>query len=505
MNSQEKGVTGRQLLVTAFVSGAAVMMIEISAARLLAPYFGTSIFIWTNIIGVVLIALSAGYYIGGRMADRRPDPRILFSIIAAAGVIGMVIPWVVRPVARYLTLDALLFQSGSFFIFFSSFIVSLVIFAVPLGLLGIVSPFIIKLHAAEDRVGESSGIVFAISTIGSIVGTYLPTLWLIPTFGTNATVMSAGALLVAVAFWYVLRSATAKVAVTLSAFILVSLASGAGIRRTSATLYEGESAYQYIRVQETADGARQLMYNEGISFQSEWHPERILTGYYYDYYQTLPLLFDRDRDLNVLILGLAGGTISRQLYNFYGDRVRVDGVEIDKKVLDVAYTYFDLSQPNLSVYEDDGVVYLMRTNKKYDIIIIDAYQNQYYIPWTMTTIEFWKMVTEKLSPNGIVAMNVVGGPSSLLPRAIMNTQTRVFDHVFALRAGRDNLNMMVIASDSSLNFGTLRGESAVPELEQIANTIADSVQLIQFDPDGLILTNDKAPVEFLTDSILFGL
>jgi len=501
----ENHVTRKQLLIVAFVSGAAIMTIEIAAARLLAPYFGTSLLIWTNIIGVVLLALSAGYFFGGRIADRRPHVRLLFTLLVAAGAAGIAIPWVVRPIARFVTLDALLLQSGSFFIFIASFAVTLLLLAVPLCLLGMISPFIIKLYSIDQhRVGESSGTVFAVSTVGSIIGTFLPALFLIPTFGTNATITSAGVALLAVGCWGTLHSTATRTAALLLTLIASSFAGSAGIRATSATLYEGESLYHYIRVEQGTDGSRRLIFNEGLGFQSEFHPDRILTGNYFDYYSTLPIFFNSGRKLNVLILGLAGGTISRQLSHFYGDRLHIDGVEIDKKVIDIGYRFFDLGQKNLSVFNEDGTVYLMRSVKKYDIVIVDAYHEELYIPWTMTTQEFWRLVSEKLSPDGIVAMNVIGSPDMKLVRAIANTQASVFQSVFTAGAGENNLNTTVVSGNRVFFSDDLKYDTAPEELWPLIRYLTSTAESVLPDPGGPVLTNDKAPVEFMTDSLMLG-
>ena len=180
----------RFLLIIAFVSGFSIMAMEISASRLLAPYFGTSLFVWTNIIGIVLIALSCGYYFGGKLADRVPQLNILLRLILAAGILFLIIPWIIKPLTSFVDISTLIEQPASIAIFISSLVVTAICFSLPLLLLGMVSPFIIKLYSAsqESHIGELAGRVFAVSTIGSILGTFLPTLYFIPVLGTRATI-----------------------------------------------------------------------------------------------------------------------------------------------------------------------------------------------------------------------------------------------------------------------------------------------------------------------------
>ncbi|RMF89989.1 MAG: spermine synthase, partial [Methanobacteriota archaeon] len=186
----------RFLLLTAFISGMSIMALEMSASRLLAPYFGTSLFVWTNIIGVTMISLSIGYYYGGRIADRRPERGLLYRALAATGGYSVLIPFVAPFVMGY-SVKAI--RTGSAGIFYGSLLATILLFAPPLTALGGVAPFIIRLFGSEQKkAGGTAGSVFSVSTIGSIIGTFLPVLLTIPFLGTKRTIILFGTLLVVV-------------------------------------------------------------------------------------------------------------------------------------------------------------------------------------------------------------------------------------------------------------------------------------------------------------------
>jgi spermidine synthase len=492
------------LLTVAFTSGAAVMAMEISAGRLLAPYFGTTLFVWTNIIGVVLIALSIGYYIGGRLADRRPNLNTLLSLILMAGLIGLIIPWAIKPLVSNVTFDLSVSYSAAVITFVTSLFTTSVLFAIPLTLLGMVSPFVIKLYARQhEKLGESAGRIFAVSTVGSILGTFLPTLWLIPSFGTKATIyISAGALIL-ISGIGLLQKAAARLLFMLLIAIPITVVSAfdVNIKPGDNVIYEDESIYHYIRVLQGADNAVILSFNEGLGIQSIYNPDQIMTGYYFDYFNLLPRLRLSEEKKSVLIVGLAGGTISNQLINYYGDGLTIDGVELDDKVIDIAYQYFDLAKPNLTVHNQDGAMFLRQTEKEYDLIILDAYQRELYIPWNLTTQEFWKAIQEKLKPDGILALNAsVTSRESEVLESIINTIASVFDHTYVTNTSVRSFNFMITASGQPILMADLINQSLPPELARLAQKAEDSTTAVAYDPDYLTLTDDHAPIEYMTEA-----
>lgn len=474
----------RFLLLITFVSGMSVMGVEISAARLVAPYFGTSIFVWTNVIGIVLVALSLGYFIGGKLADKYPTLDAVLAPLLIAGVFFLVVPWIVKPVAQFSTVP-FSFSSGTAVIVGGSFVTVLLLFALPLLLLGMVSPYVIKLYQVDkENVGEMAGSVFAIGTLGSILGTFLPTLWLIPTIGTRGSLMLFAGLLVLLSSIGLSRKHFRFAAAVPVVLIPVFVLPHEGISQHPGTIFEDESSYQFMSIDESADGTRYLRTSDGRGVQSIYHPDSAETGhYYYGRFARLPDVFER-RPLHVGIIGLAGGSISRALYENYGEDVTVDGVEIDRRIIDVAKEYFELEQPTLTIYNEDGRTFLLDRESEYDIVIVDAYSQQLYIPWTMTTVEFWESVKRSLVDDGIVAINVnASSEDAELLTAITNTMASVFENVYVEKMSEDSWNYMVVAS-----------REPVP---------LSNGSIVYFDASKTVLTDDRAPVEFMTDKMLF--
>lgn len=493
------------LLLVAFISGMSIMAMEISASRLLAPYFGTSLFVWTNIIGIVMASLAVGYYIGGKWADRKPDLRILLKLILVSGLIFLIIPWVVKPLASIIISNAASSASASVVVFGGSLIIILVLFAFPLILLGMVSPFIIKLYSLnrKEDIGKTAGNVFALSTVGSILGTFLPTLLLIPFVGTRITVTIFAVILV-------VMSATGlftKKYYWLSLFLLILPLVTAGqstIKFDPNLIAEDESVFQYIQVVGDDQQNKHLVYNEGGGTQSVYQAQGMLTDSYYDYFSILPYFTSVNEKNNVLILGLAGGTISRQLNYYFDDQVRIDGVEIDKKVIELAEDHFDLNNPSLTVHNQDGRVFLQNSSSIYDIVIVDAYQQQMYIPWTLTTQEFWQEVKGKLSNTGICAINInATSTDSELLKVITNTMASVFNNVYLTKiSGETSWNYMVSAGQSEINFKLLSELVDNNELTVLAGQIVDNTVPVEHDGREQVLTDDRAPIEFMTDKMI---
>jgi spermidine synthase len=495
------------LRVLAFTSGMAVMVMEITSARLIAPFFGTSSFIWTNVIGIVLLALSAGYYFGGKLADRTPQLTVLLRFVLLAGAVCLLVPWMIKPLASFITISISSLHQATIIIFVGSLMLTTLVLAFPLMLLGLVSPFIIKLLTLQpSHVGATSGMVFALSTMGSILGTFLPTLLFIPLLGSRATVSVCALVLIAIALWGLLRNKASLFLILLAIAVPLASLQATRIKDGSAVVFEGESAYQYFQIRTGAAGYQYLIFNEGAGVQSIYHAQTVLTGgAYFDYMNVLPYLASPDAPLEIAILGLAGGTMSRSLSHFF-PRARIDGVEIDSLVIEAARKWLALDQPPLTVVHQDGRIFLQNTLHRYNLILIDAYAQELYIPWTMTTKEFWQEVEARLAPGGLIAINVnASSEDSELLRAIVNTIASVFPHVTATKIPGDaSWNYMVTASRYALAFERLPSLVPYPELAPFAHTIAAATKPFYFDPHEAILTDDKAPIEFMTDKMVAG-
>ena len=475
------------------MGGAGTLATEIAASRLLAPYFGSSTVVWSNIIGLILVYLSLGYWLGGKVADRRPDPRLLAAIVIVAAVMIAATPFVARPILDVAVrgLDAVSVGAvvGSFF-------AALALFAVPVTLLGAVSPFAIRLALTDvGQAGTIAGRLYALSTVGSILGTFLSAIVTIPLVGTQRTMVGAAVLLVVAGtvllggLWQLL---------TIAAAGLLLLPAGA-IKATPGLLYEAESSYQYIQVLERADGSRSLKLNEGVAVHSVWYPHSVLTGGVWDLFLLVPPLADRPVR-RMLVIGNSGGTIARAYGELYPE-VEIDGVEIDGEVSEAGRRFLGLDDnPKLHVITADGRPYLQRTDRRYDVIVVDAYR-QPYIPFYLATKEFFALARDRLEPGGVLALNVAAVPGDeRLSEAIGSTLLAAFPQAWRWKPLR--FNGLLLGLDRPLARAELvrraaRANSAVASLVPIFRRGLEQVRS-EVEP----LTDDRAPVEWLTDRMI---
>lgn len=473
------------------------MALEISASRLIAPYFGTSLFVWTNVIGIVLLALSLGYYFGGKLAEARPHTKLLFAILAISGALISVIPFAVRPLSGMI-LETIITTPASIFAFIGSFFAVLILFALPIALLGAVSPFLIKLLSQNgEDVGATSGKLFALGTLGSMVGTFLPTLVLIPFIGTKLTITIFGAIIFIFGLYGLLRKTKWKFLFLLPLvlpFVIPKAQSASGL------VLETESAYQHIRVLQNDDDSKELRFNEGLGIQSLWTPSGYVGHGYWDFPAAFFLLRE-NFPKRVAVLGLAAGTIPRSALLRYPDKnVVIDGVEIDATVIEVAKKYFELERSGLNIRNADARNFIKRTGNYYDLIFVDAYSNQLYIPFHLASREFFNRVRTRLTSKGVVVMNVnaVSLQSPLLT-AIANTLKSEFEYVSIIPVP-GSYNFLVLGSKEKIDFEGFK--SRLPgDLVHVSSAVSNAVTW-QRESNGRILTDDKAPVELLTDALI---
>jgi spermidine synthase len=473
-----------------FIAGAATLGVEICASRLLAPFFGSSTIVWANVIGLILVYLSVGYWFGGRIADRRPQQQLLGQIVLVAAVAIAVLPFVARP---FLDATVRELDTASLGAAVGSFVAALALFAVPVTLLGTVSPFAIRLALpAVEQAGTVAGRLYGLSTIGSILGTFASAILAIPFVGTQRTLIGT-AVLLALAAGLLLGSRWQLLTLGLAA--LIAIPPGA-IKAAPGLLYEGESQYQYIDVREHADGSRVLELNEGVVANSVWYPRSVLTGGEWDMFLVVPPLVPHPVR-SVLVLGNAGGSTARALAALYPG-VTIDGVELDPKVTDVARRFFGLSRiPRLHVITADARAYLRSTDKRYDLIAIDTYR-QPYIPFQVTTREFFRLVRSHLSPGGAVALNVSRVPSDRgLVDAIAATVRAELGQAWDWDALR--FNTLLFAFDAPVTRAELvRRVGGVPApLQPLVPPFRRQVRATGFG--GRALTDDRAPIEWLAD------
>jgi spermidine synthase len=482
------------LRIVVFVVGAASLGAEISAARLLAPYFGASTIIWANTIATVLIALSAGYALGGRLADRRADLRGLCAVVLLAGVLLAIVPFVSGPFLR-LSVSAL--GSLSVGAFLGSLVAVLVLVAVPVMLLGTVAPYANRLSVERlADTGKTTGGLYAISTVGSLVGTFLAALLLIPLIGTHRTfiVFALSLVLVAAAG---LRSWRALIVplVVAASLAIPPAAIGADVSGGRVT-FETETQYQYARVVQFADGVRWLQLNEGVAIHSLYRPGSFLTGGYWDDFLGLPFASGAGTPRRIAILGDAAGTIARA-YGHYFPHTRVDAVELDGELTTIGRRYFHLSGPDLHSYTADARPWLRASRAHYDSIFLDAYR-QPYIPFYLLTHEFFTNARTHLNPAGTFIVNVGHLPGSdALEQVVTATLRSVFPYVVRDHFSADN--SLVMASRRPLSGSAVLGAAVHmhPELEGVMAATAG--RLGPALHGRTVYTDDLSPVEWLTD------
>ena len=507
------------LYIIAFTSGMATLAIELTASRLLGSVFGTSNLIWANVIGLILLYLTVGYFIGGRIADRYPRRSIMYTLILWGAFLSMLIPLVARPVLQAAA-QAVVGVEASLAL--GSFIAVLVLFSVPLTLLGTTSPFAIRLAVADvEKTGRIAGQIYAVSTVGSLIGTFLPTLFIIPELGTVRTFLLFGGILFGVAFIGLWREIRLRALVWLWMPLVVLLAAFAVLSgplrpppANTELLYEDESAYNYIQVIEDNNGARYLYLNEGQGIHSQWHPTQITYDRTWSFFLTAPYFndsFTPDEMQSLMVVGLAAGTIPRQYIAVYGD-IPIDGIEIDPGIIEAGERYFQMNEthmPSLTTYAQDGRYVLNQLDGDYTVIGVDAYKAP-YIPWHLTTIEFFQEVHDHLAANGVLAINV--GRTST-DRRFVDALTHTIGHIFPSIHAMDvpkSFNTILIASKQPTSAANLQANlarlpaDASPLLRQALALGTESLVPADVNASDMLFTDDRAPVETLVDSLVLN-
>jgi spermidine synthase len=475
-----------------FSAGAGALATEIAAARLLAPYYGSSSVVWANVIGLVLASLSLGYWLGGRVADRRPSPRVLGGLVIAAALLVAAVPFVAKPLLD-ISVEGLDELSAGAVI--GSFFAVLALFAPPVTLLGMVAPFAIRLAIADvSAAGSVAGRLYALSTIGSLLGTFLSALVTIPLIGTQRTLLASAALL---AFAGTLLLGRRWLLLTAGLAALIAVPPGA-IKAERGLVHEDESLYQYIQVVERGD-VRRLYLNEGIAVHSVWRHEELLTGGVWDTFLAVPPLLGRPVE-RVAILGNAGGTTARAFGRYY-PRARIDGVELDPAVSRAGRRYFGLDDnPLLEVHDADARPFLRRTDARYDLIIVDAYRPP-YVPFYLATREFFRLARERLRPGGLVALNVATTPDDhRLAEAIARTLASELPQVVTWQALRFNQIVIGLEQEASLSVLRRRLTGGPAPLRELTRLLTRDLRASEARGDPW--TDDRAPVEWITDRMI---
>ena len=496
------------LYLTEFFAGVAVMAVELGASRLLAPFFSSSQIVWTIIIGTIMIAMALGNLWGGRSADRHPDPDRLYRRILIAAVWIAAIPVVGKYVIVGIS-GLLILSVRSGFLVAAAFLSCMALFVFPLFLLGTVTPSLVKFTVGSlDDSGRTVGRLGACNTIGSILGTFLPTFVTIPAVGTSVTFLLFSSILLLLGLLYFLSGKKRWRPCVIAAVLFVLCAvfghSGHLAFWEDDLAFEGESVYNYLQVKETPSRVI-LSTNVLFGVQSVRMKSGGLTGMYYDYALAAPVMAGAEEAASprILILGNGSGTYAAQCTAYFPSAA-VEGVEIDRAITGLAETYFDLPE-TVAVSTCDGRAYLQATDAKYDVIMVDAYQD-ITIPFQMSSVEFFTLVRQHLTPGGVMVVNTnmrSDAPGSI-NEYLADTIASVFPRVFTADVA-DNTNREIFAGDGDLSAALASRLPGIGDgtLRRMMETV--SAVLTPYTGGGRLLTDDRAPVELLGMRIIDGL
>jgi MFS family permease len=583
----------RSLYLLVFTAGLVTLGMEISAARLLEPAFGNSQIVWTALIGLILLALAVGAWLGGMLADRYPRRRELHLVLTAAGLAVALVPLVSQPVLRLAATGLADFAPG---LLAGALAAVTLLFALPAILLGTATPWAVRIAVGEEEgkelsivnsqlsivnedaphpnhpitqspnhpntlqpyhsLGTLAGRFSALATAGSLIGAFLPVLWLIPTFGTRWTFYLLALLLLAVVSASALRESYRWVPLAgLAAVLLLAFfTQPAGVRaawdddRSGTLIYEDESQFNYIAVRQWGS-ERHLKLNEGIGIHSVYHPDARLSQGIWDYFLLAPLFRsgewraasgDRGMEIgdasphatrhspisdlrspvsslqspvsNLLLIGAAAGTVPGLYTDIYG-AVPITGVELDPQIVQVGQEYFGAAWPNYTAVAADGRQWLARqgSDVKFDVIAVDAYRPP-YIPFHLTTVEFFELVRRHLDEDGVLAINVGRAPANnALVDALAATLAVVFPTVFVVDepGPPDTLaNSLVVATVQPATIEAFRARvdglpAELPaEFREFAARTVTQTRVAAPAPDAPVFTDDRSPVEQLVHGII---
>ena len=534
--------SSRFLLLVVFLAGIGTLGIEMIASRLLAPYFGTSQPIWAVVIGLTLIYLTIGYRLGGTLADRRPDEKVLYQIITWAGFVTGFIPLLSDPILRFSQGTIARVAVGSFL---GALFGVLILFAAPVILMAMVSPFAIRLQlkrveAGVAAAGRTAGSLSALSTVGSIVGTFLTVLYLIPEIGTARTTYLIAAFLIVVGLIGLRDWRYLAMLLIVAGLFYYTTTTRSNIKSADcagcALIAESESTYNYIQIakseNQTYGPQVNLILNEGQAIHSIYHPrfeqshnplDLLTGGGPWDYFSVSPYFYpnrDSSSVKSMAMLGSATGTVPKQFLAIYGADAQIDAVEIDPEIIKLGREYFDMrdssydpSHPNYHVHPEDARYWLANADRTYDVIGMDAY-HQPYIPFHLTTVEFFQLVKQHLTPEGVAVVNAGKGPDGddRLGVALAGTMRQVFPQVFVIDTAGFG-NQIVVGVNKPVGNGALNFQQNFERMQMpVLRTVMDwslrfgAAPVREFLPSEARyepFTDDKAPVEQLIDSLIF--
>jgi len=478
------------------------MALEILGSRFLAPYFGSTLFVWGSLIGVVLAALSLGYYYGGKISDTNPNFYTFSLIIFSAGAYILSLALTTPALFEFVLALRLGERYGPL-------AAALMLLAVPSFLLGIVSPYSVRLGTETHRtVGRVAGNLYSISTAGSITGTFVTVFILIPQFGVMKILFGVSIVLMSVSLLGLTNRMRAVVIIVISLAIALAVSEPV---QAGGVIYEKDTPYHRLVVMDNSlTGVRTLILDNNFHSAMDLNnPDRIV--YTYTGYFHLGFLFNPEIR-NVLFIGGGGFSGPKRFLKDY-NWITVDVVEIDPEVIQVAKEYFGVrNQERLNIYNEDGRMYLVNSNKKYDLIVLDAYART-YIPFHLLTLEFFNEVERDLTPNGVVVSNVISsltGRTADLFKADYKTLSQVFPNVYVFPVSDVGSglaqNIIVVATKTNMFYSkatlleTAKNTDYL-KIPQISGYIEHYQETKIEAPDVRILTDDYAPVENLINPL----
>lgn len=485
------------LVVTAMACGAVVMAVELLGARMLSVGYGASLSVWAAMISVTLSSLAVGYFVGGSLADRAPRPWLLYLMVLVAGLLLAACPH-----ARFV-LEACYQRMG---LQTGALVSSVIVFFLPLGLLGMVGPFVIRLLSERGRgVGFTAGGIYALSTVGSVVGTLLTGLWLSPRFGTSmgfrvASVAGAAVAAVGLLLSLGLRGVPAAVVAAALAFVPGPRA-GVGTTYTApdgdpvTVIDVRDSAHGHIVVLEK--GHYRLLVVNGIVqtgiFKDISHlaPAQCLEDRYF--LELIPYAFDDPREAKGLLIGLAGGLIATVL-DQHG--VSVDSVELDPELIAIARESFWFTGPAVAA---DGRRYLEDCTARYDFCIVDTYAGDTF-PFHLTSVEAFQACRRVLHGDGFLAINFIGSPTGRAFASTWRTLAEVFPCIRAIKSQDDDRVQPIIVFASAKPVEFNRGWLGMLGDFSGVDPISEDIARLTVKPDltdALLLTDDHNPIDLI--------
>lgn len=474
------------LLATVFVTGACVLIIELMGTRILAPYFGSGIYTWSALIAITLAALALGYSFGGRLADRLPRANILYNLCLAAGLWTLSAPMLARP------LLPMMIQIPDIRI--GVLLSSCILYFPSLFMLGAIGPFVIRLMTrTREAVGSVSGLVFAVSTIGSLLGALGTGFILIPNYGALAIFAFCGSLLLALAILGNFRPKFIGYALVLISLIvsLLIFTDKKPDAKTSIEILEQTPSF-YGQLQVIRKHGEKSLLVDGIG-QNYVFNDDIYSTQYINFISALPALRHTPvtPDQKALVIGMGAGQLPMMLQQ---QGLYVDAVEIDQKVGKMAERHFNFSLPAEQVHYMDGRLFLLRSTTTYEYIVIDAFSAEQIASHLVTT-EALTETRARMADTGVLAINVTSVATGKDIAALQNTLQTVFTnvHTFSLYAGSELNSIVFFASMSPIHLKTQGTSLVESQLEDVKQFMANEMPDLHSD---VLLTDDYNPISY---------